>query len=347
MIRKYPRIDAARLANTHAKSRCVSADRNAARRAGRLRVSGCGAGRCADEGSSVVSTNDTAVTATSAPSARYPQLRWDVNRLATPTPATPPTTEATPVTADAAPRLAGATRSGMTAVSGAWYRFTTDWARHHPARITGTVLLWPSQASTISRAAGAPSSYGARRPSLDLVRSDSAPPTGLKTSAKAALTPAMTPSTATLCGRSMFSTCWASSTVPAPAYRADSAPLARPRLAMRRRNPVRPACAVRASATFIPASVTLLACGPGRKRGQPTWTVAARRMSARLRAASMTYSPRIVCQPPPAAPPAQVWKVRSGRLIVTVHASPAAAATAANPASQRRGRPTVSAPAGP
>src|SRR5215472_7824122 len=119
-------MDAARLAKTQAKSRCVSADRNAAMRAGRLRVSRCGTGRCADDGSSVVSTNVTAVAASSAPSARYPQLTSDVKRLARPTPATPPTTEATPVTADAAPRLAGATRSGMTAVSGAWYRFTTD-----------------------------------------------------------------------------------------------------------------------------------------------------------------------------------------------------------------------------
>src|SRR5215469_4420296 len=96
-------------------------------------------------------------------------------------------------------------------------------------------------------------SQGARRPNLDRVRSDSAPPTGLKTSANAALTPATTPSAAILCARSMRSIWSGSKMVPTPAYTADNAPPATPKLTSRRLNPARPRTPAAACATFASA----------------------------------------------------------------------------------------------
>jgi hypothetical protein len=102
-----------------------------------------------------------------------------------------------------------------------------------------------------SRPAEAPTSQGTRRPNLDRVRSDSAPPIGLKTSAKTALTPATTPSTAILCARSMRSIWSGSKMVPTPAYIADSAAPAMPRLTSRRLNPARPRTPAAVCARFV------------------------------------------------------------------------------------------------
>ena len=76
--------------------------------------------------------------------------------------------------------------------------FRPTWARLQ-AMMTPAMVCWPaSRTSAAAPASAPPTVHGCRRPNRPVVRSDSAPATGLATSAAAAPTPVTQPSAAIL-----------------------------------------------------------------------------------------------------------------------------------------------------
>jgi len=113
-----------------------------------------------------------------------------------------------PIQPDTTPRCPTGTWSGTPAVTLACIAFSPAWARHQPA-MTPAIVCWPaSRHSAAAPASAPPTIHGRRRPNRLVVRSDSAPATGLATIATAAPMPVTHPRTTTLCAGPAIACTW-------------------------------------------------------------------------------------------------------------------------------------------
>ena len=133
--------------------------------------------------------------------------------------------------------------------------------------MTPAMVCWPASRTSAAAPASAPHTvHGCRRPNRLVVRSDSAPATGLEIIATAAPMPVTQPSTATLWAGPAIACTWlGSSTVIGPKYPRYSPRLASAMSAIQRFPTRRAGSAARASALLAlparPASPALLTGG--------------------------------------------------------------------------------------
>ena len=132
--------------------------------------------------------------------------------VAIPTPLTMPSVCDTATQPPTTPRCATGTWSGTVAVSAANIALSAACARHQPTTITATESATASSSSARAPATAPPATHGTRRPKRDVVRSDSAPNSGLATTDTAEPRPVTSPKTNSLSPGATASACWASST---------------------------------------------------------------------------------------------------------------------------------------
>src|SRR2546430_14503005 len=104
-------------------------------------------------------------------------------------PTTTPPVWDSPTQPDTVPRCDRGTWSGMDACSAAYAALTAACTPHQPITITSAFGAQASTAIDTRPTSTPPSTHGVRRPNRDVVRSDSAPNSGLLITDTAAPTP--------------------------------------------------------------------------------------------------------------------------------------------------------------
>ena len=162
--------------------------------------------------SGVASVNGRASRTTATATAAYPAALPVTSAVTSTTPSTSPSTCGMPTQPDTAPRWTTGTRSGTAAVSDASIALNPVCAATHPSATPATVCCRARTSRASAPNTAPPSVHKCRRPNRHAVRSDSAPASGLTTTAAAAPIPVTTPSMLSLWAGSIALICTGSST---------------------------------------------------------------------------------------------------------------------------------------